>query len=153
MDKENIYLVLPGCDDTNRGDQALIWETVQLSREAGFQGKYFMIASTEKSRQSKQEGIGNIDYILPHPSTHFKKNNNIQYGKVLKMKWVFVSIIDGTKALIILTRPGRFFAKRFGKKDLKRSLHIFENAKAGLCERRRIYSFIWRLNIDICYFL
>ena len=132
MDKENIYLVLPGCDDTNRGDQALIWETVQLSREAGFQGKYFMIASTEKSRQSKQEGIGNIDYILPHPSTHFKKNNNIQYGKILKMKWVFVSIIDGTKALIILTRPGRFFAKRFGKKELKRSLHIFENAKAAL---------------------
>ena len=71
------FLILPGCDDTNRGDQALIWETVSLAKDAGFQGEYFMIADKEKSRQSVAEGIGNIDYILKHPSTHFKKKNNI----------------------------------------------------------------------------
>lgn len=131
MNKQKCYLILPGCDDTNRGDQALIWETVHLAQEAGFQGQYYMVASSERSKQSKNEGIQNIGYLLPHPSTHFKKNNNVQYGKMLKIKWATVSLIDGTKAIFMLTKIGRFVAKCFGKKETKRSLDIYQKADAA----------------------
>ena len=44
--EEKIYLILPGCDDTNRGDQALIWQTVAIARAAGYDGgsEYFDIS-------------------------------------------------------------------------------------------------------------
>ena len=128
---KKIYLILPGCDDTNRGDQALIWETVALAKEAGFKGQYYMVASAEKSRQSKAEMIDNIDYILPHPSTHFKKNNNITYGKLLKLKWATVSLIDGLRALALLCPVGRYVAGKFGNSDLRRSLSIYKQASAA----------------------
>lgn len=131
MIEEKCYLILPGCDDTNRGDQALIWETVQCAKEAGFQGKYYMVADVEKSLQSKEEGIQNIGYLLPHPSTHFKRNNNIQYGKGLKIKWAAVSLIDATKAIVMLTKPGRFWAEKFGTVETKKSLQIYQNAEAA----------------------
>ena len=128
---KKIYLILPGCDDTNRGDQALIWETVALAKEAGFKGQYYMVASAEKSKQSKAEMIDNIDYILPHPSTHFKKNNNITYGKLLKLKWAMVSLIDGLCALALLCPVGRYIAEKLGNSDLRRSLLIYKQASAA----------------------
>ena len=42
---EQKCLILPGCDDSNCGDQALIWETVELARAAGYIGDYYMLAS------------------------------------------------------------------------------------------------------------
>ena len=50
------YLIIPDCGDQNRGDQALVWETKRLAEDAGFVGKYIMIASTELT-QSKSQGI------------------------------------------------------------------------------------------------
>lgn len=35
------YLILQGCDDTNHGDQALICETVEVAKAAGFRGHFF----------------------------------------------------------------------------------------------------------------
>lgn len=125
------FLILPGCDDTNRGDQALIWETVSLAKDAGFQGEYFMIADKEKSRQSVAEGIGNIDYILKHPSTHFKKKNNIRYGGLLKLKWAAVSIVDSFKALVLLNPFIRKHCIKIYSKCTQRTIHIFERAEAA----------------------
>ena len=75
------YLILPGCDDTNRGDQALIWETIEIAKAAGFLGHYSMIAKKEKGRQSSAMGISSLAYLLPHPSSHGKKIiDNRKYG-------------------------------------------------------------------------
>lgn len=132
MDNQDVkYLVLPGCDDTNRGDQALIWETVALAKEAGFSGHYYMVASAEKSEQSKAENIDNIDYILPHPSTHFKRNNNVTYGPFLKLKWAAVSLIDGLGALALLFPACRKIADKIGSEKLRRSLSVYEQASAA----------------------
>ena len=38
----NKYIVLPDCSDLNRGDQALVWETIRLAKDAGFDGKYYI---------------------------------------------------------------------------------------------------------------
>ena len=78
MSKEK-YLILPGCDDSNRGDQALIWETVELARTAGYNGDYYMLANNENCIQSKKKKIGNVEPILIHPSEHFKNNKFYMY--------------------------------------------------------------------------
>lgn len=130
-ENEKVYLILPGCDDTNRGDQALIWETVTLAKEAGFDGRYFMLADPDKSKQSEAEQIESIDLILPHPSTHFKANNNISYGKALKLKWAFISLIDCIRAFAVLFAPLRALVKLFGGKKIKASIDVFKNADAA----------------------
>lgn len=128
---EKVYLILPGCDDTNRGDQALIWETVTLAKQAGFDGRYFMLADPDKSKQSEAERIDSIDLILPHPSTHFKKNNNISYGKTLKLKWAFISLIDCIRAFAVLFAPLRPVVKLLGGKKIKASIEAFKRADAA----------------------
>ena len=128
---ENIYLILPGCDDTNRGDQALIWETVSVAREAGYCGDYYMIAPAEKSRQSESEGIHHTESILPHPSIHFKYKNNIQYDRLLKIKWALVSVCDGVKAVALLWKPMRNIVKRFYPENVQSSIEVFERADAA----------------------
>ena len=75
------YLILPGCDDTNRGDQALIWETLDIMKDAGFLGDYYMLATDECSKQSKRVGLNNMQYILRHPSMYNDSNTvNRKYG-------------------------------------------------------------------------
>ena len=126
---KHTYLILPGCDDTNRGDQALIWESVEIAKESGYEGEYYMIASSENSKQSAKVGIENIEYVLPHPSTHFRNKSNIRYGKLLKLQWAIVSVFDGVKAVILLSKAGRQVAYRFGNSKLKKSLSIYEKAE------------------------
>ncbi len=130
-ENEKVYLILPGCDDTNRGDQALIWETVTLAKQAGFDGRYYMLADPDKSKQSEAERIDSIDLILPHPSTHFKKNNNISYGKALKLKWAFISLIDCIRAFAVLFAPLRPLVKLLGGKKIKASIEAFKRADAA----------------------
>ena len=131
LDNQKFYIILPGCDDTNRGDQALIWETVNIAKDAGFNGKYVILADSDKSIQTKSENIDNINLILPHPSTHFKKNKNINYGILLKIKWAFMSLIDCIKAVALLFLPFRMIAKKIGTPKLRESINAFENADAA----------------------
>ena len=130
-ENEKVYLILPGCDDTNRGDQALIWETVTLAKQAGFDGRYYMLADPDKSKQSETEKIESINLVLPHPSTRFKKNNNISYGKMLKLKWAFVSLIDCVRAVAVLCPLFRKLVIKLGSSQLKKSLSVFERADAA----------------------
>lgn len=125
------FLILPGCDDTNRGDQALIWETVSLAKDSGFQGEFFMIADQEKSQQSVAEGIGNIEYILKHPSTHFKQKNNIRYGVLLKLKWAIVSIVDSLKALLLLSPFIRKHCIKLYSRCTQRTIQVFEKSETA----------------------
>ena len=129
--EDNTYLILPGCDDTNRGDQALIWETVEIAKEAGFDGNFYMIAESEKSTQSLKEGIKNIEYILRHPSTHFKQKNNINYGILLKLKWAFVSLFDSLSACLLLSPFVRKYFLFLYSKSVRQSIEKFEKAKAA----------------------
>ncbi len=126
------YLILPGCDDTNRGDQALIWETKRLAEGAGYIGHYYMIAEDEKSKQSLKEGILNIDYILRHPSSFFEKNeNNISYGLALKLKWAFAAVCYSIKAIPLLNKYTRKFLMPLYSRDVKNKIEIFSKTEAA----------------------
>lgn len=159
------YLILPGCDDTNRGDQALIWETVRIAKDAGYCGNYYMIATEECSAQSKKEGIERIDYILPHPSHHIAKakdKDNVQYGSILFVKWAFWALIDLLIALPLLFGPTRTLIAPFLTGKKKRTLDVYKGSRAafvkgggflhaygGLTEAYKIFFFLYHINLAI----
>lgn len=158
------YLVLPGCDDMNRGDQALIWETVRLARDAGFDGQYFMMASEEHSRQSIQKGIGYFKSILPHPSAHFKNKDNMKYSIALKMRWGCAAVVDMIRTVPLLSPVIRKLLLPFCRQETKTSLEHFSNAKAsfvkgggflhangGIEESYKIFYFLYHINLALSY--
>lgn len=156
-------LVIPGCDDTNRGDQALIWESVRVAKDAGILGDYYMVSTDEASLQSKQEGIFSIPYILPHPSTHFKKlNDNRQYTLKLRILWGMRALGDLCVAAPLKNKYFRKILKLFLSSDRKKSLSIFEEAevaivkgggflhsKPGLSEAYKIYFFLYHIDLAL----
>lgn len=152
-------LVIPGCDDTNRGDQALIWESVRVSKEAGLSGEYYMISTEECSAQSQKEGIFSTPYILPHPSVHFRKmNDNRKYTIKLKLLWGIRAVGDLCVAAPLTKKSLRIIAKLFLSKDKKKTLRLYEqadvaivkgggflHAKSGLSEVYKIYFFLYHI--------
>lgn len=129
-DQRKKYLILPGCDDSNRGDQALIWMTAEIASNAGFCGQYYMVADKKKCMQSTERGIIQLDFVLPHPSTHFKKNDNIQYGKILLLKWALATILDVFKSVFLLNNFLRKMLIRFYSESVQNTINVFEQSEA-----------------------
>lgn len=154
------FLVLPGCDDRNRGDQALIWETVFLAKKAGYEGQYRMLADDDGCVQSRKIGIENVLHILQHPSKKFEVVNNVKYTLGLKLKWGLSSIIDAiTKEPLVHTSLRRIFS-RFYSESVQESLREFEETEAcfvkgggflhaygGLAETYKIYYFLYHIRL------
>ena len=88
------YIILPGCDDGNRGDQALVWETKKVAENAGFKGAYSMLCEPENLMHSKDFGIDSIIPILKHPGRKFKNKDNTKYNASLLLKWGIVAVAD-----------------------------------------------------------
>ncbi len=156
-------LVIPGCDDTNRGDQALIWETVRIARDAGLHGEYYMISTPENSKQSEMECIHWIPYILPHPSTHFKQlNDNRKYTLSLKIMWGLRAILDIAVAAPLAMKILRPFMTHVASQEKKKTLSLFREADLaivkgggflhagkGLTETYKIYFFLYHIKLAL----
>lgn len=162
--QDKTYLILPGCDDTNRGDQALIWETIAVAKEAGYNGKYYILADADKAIQSAQRGIGHMDYILPHPSTHFHRGDNIQYTLALKLKWALAAGWDLLSCVPLLSPMLRKLLLPLYKKATKDTLHHYEAAEAsfvkgggflhaygGVTESYKIIYFLYHIRLALSY--
>lgn len=97
------YIIIPGCCDLNRGDQALGWETARIAQDAGFIGQYAILAERgEPVEQSIKEGYKIIVPALEHPSRKFHNKNNIIYHKSTKIKWGLVAVKDFLHSVLIL---------------------------------------------------
>lgn len=127
---DNVYLILPGCDDTNRGDQALIWVTVDLAKKAGYNGKYKMLSNSSQCQQSTEEGIAHIDYVLEHPSTRYQGTQNIEYTLLLKLKWACIAIWDVVSKELLVHPFWRKLYLPFCRSKTKSSIAAFESASA-----------------------
>ena len=100
MDKS--VIIIPGCNDLNRGDQALGWETARIAKDAGFDGECFLMSEkNEPTKQSIKEGFKIIRPILEHPSRYSKERNNIKYSFIHKLKWGFIALFDFLKSFLI----------------------------------------------------
>lgn len=125
------YIIVPGCSDLNRGDQALVWETKRLAEDCGYIGEYYLTSEkNEPVEQSKSKGIKIIPLILEHPSRKFKSKENISYTKGLKIKWGFVAIIDFLVSFCILNNITRKIARLFLSPEKQVALKIFEESEA-----------------------
>ena len=99
------YLVLPTNTDLNRGDQALIWNTIELAQRAGFNGEYYMLSEEkELTLQSQRRGINIIKPILKHPGRKFKTKENNEYSRGLLVKWGLVATSDFLKSILLLMK-------------------------------------------------
>lgn len=126
----NKYLIIPSCSDYNRGDQALVFESVRLAQDAGFKGDYYMLAGTEPTHQIQQEGIKVIAPVLEHPSRKYKNKDNLKYGKILKIKWGAVALFDLIGSLYILTATVLKFLPLSLSYQKKKTLKIYQDADA-----------------------
>lgn len=161
---EEKYLILPGCDDSNRGDQALIWETVELARAAGYMGKYYMLANEKNCIQSQKKEIYNVEAILSHPSEHFKNNINTQYSITLKFKWAVAAIIDFVMAEPLAHPVLRKILLPLYPKKIKERVTVFQNAKVafvkgggflhsygGITDIYKIYYFLYHIRLALSF--
>lgn len=125
------YIIVPGCSDLNRGDQALVWETKRLAENCGFSGTFYLTSEkNEPVKQSQKKGLKIISPILEHPGRKFKDKNNIKYTKALKVKWGIVAIGDLLSSLLLLNRVTRALIKRWLAAEKRVTLTIFEEARA-----------------------
>lgn len=126
----NKYVVLPASGDLNRGDQALVWETVRLAKNAGFDGEYYIFSADKDTLQSEKQGIKPIDAILKHPSRKFAAKDNLSYSNSILLKWGSVASVDFLFSQIALYGLSRRILKLFISNASKETLTIFEQADA-----------------------
>lgn len=159
---EEKYLILPGCDDSNRGDQALIWETVALARAAGYIGTYYMLADKNNCIQSYKKEINNVEPILIHPSEHFRTNANTEYSLSLKVKWGVAAMIDFLIAEPLVHPVLRKILMPFYPPKIKERIAIFRNSKVafikgggflhsygGITDTYKIYFFLYHIRLAL----
>ncbi|MCX7548866.1 polysaccharide pyruvyl transferase family protein [Xanthomarina sp. F1114] len=140
---KNRILVVPGNTDLNRGDQALVWESIRLFEDIYPNPEVYLYESgatqEEKNLQKAQtqsRGYNFITRILLHPRvkaqsrTHASKEVN--YSKLTYIKWGFVAIFDLFNTLLLTSRVG--FLNKLGRASLneeqKKSLDIIPTLDA-----------------------
>lgn len=125
------YLIIPGCSDLNRGDQALVWETKRLAEECGFIGQFYLTSElNEPIEQSKGKGLEIILPILEHPSRKYRDKGNINYSKLLKIKWGVVSVFDLLGSLLIFVNFTRGILKKMVSLEKRQAIETMEQADA-----------------------
>lgn len=127
----NKYLILPSSSDLNRGDQALVWETVEVAKDAGYLGDYYMISSeVHKTSQSQNQGLNILTQILKHPSRKSKTKENTDYNIMILMRWGIVALFDFLGSLLLLTKFTRFLATPFLSEEDKKTLNVMKECEA-----------------------
>ena len=127
----NKYIIIPGCSDLNRGDQALAWETKRLAEECGFKGEFYLTTErNEPTAQSEKKGLNIISPIHEHPSRKFKNKENIKYTKKLKVKWGIVSLMDLIGSIFVLLNPFKKLTDMLLSIEKKKTFRIFEQCDA-----------------------
>lgn len=125
------YLILPGCSDLNRGDEALVWLTKEFAEEAGYKGEYYMLVSDdEPTEQSIREGLGVRATVLKHPSRIQKKGENLHYGLRLKLLWGVVAVWDLFTSFLLLFKTMRKLFGRFFSAEKQATLKTMEESDA-----------------------
>jgi colanic acid/amylovoran biosynthesis protein len=125
------FVILPACDDTNRGDQALVWQTRAVANEAGYTGDCYMLSEpTADTSQSQAIGITPVAPILRHPSARYRPASNLRYNPLLLLIWGAIALFDFLSSVFLLTRAGRVCCRRLGSDSTRQTLAVLEGASA-----------------------
>lgn len=127
-------ILIPGNTDLNRGDQALIWESVRLVEDACTGAEITLMKGEDKRQYAQTERLGYpmIKTILKHPGRVFKKNNHVRYS-VFDMAVMGVIALYDLLLSAMLLFPSAFinrFALLFMSKDCKTTTNAFRDCDA-----------------------
>lgn len=129
MKENSISIIIPSCSDFNRGDQALVLETMNIIKKANIATKVYMMSNNE-TKQCKKFGIDEFAPILKHPSRFDNNSSNIKYGILLKIRWGGIACLDYIKSQIILNNITRKLVKPFLSKKTKKTLELYEKCNS-----------------------
>jgi len=89
-------LLVPGNTDLNRGDQALVWESVRLIEDVYDNPDVILMKGDDHRQfaQTEQLGYNMIHGILKHPGRFFSNKKHISYTILDKVKMGCVAIYD-----------------------------------------------------------
>lgn len=103
-------LVVPGNTDLNRGDQALVWESINVMKEIipDIEVYLYNAGANEdeihaQKKQTVRKGYKFLDRILQHPRSRERANSTqISYGYSRSLKWGFIAIWDLFVTILLL---------------------------------------------------
>lgn len=123
------FLIIPACTDLNRGDQALVWESAFLLKDAFDDDTEIHIVDYgndeedrfKQSRQTKAFGFSVVRNIVENPKRKTKKTE-VHSSKLNFLKAAFTALTDFIKHLLLLIFPGKtLFRFLFKGKDYEQS--------------------------------
>lgn len=135
-------IIIPSNTDLNRGDQALVWESIRLVEDIfGKNNVKCVLMGDTKSRDSKLQnqqtdvlGYQMIDTILKHPGRKFsiKRDDSKSYTKQTIIQWGIQALIDYCCSRLMLSTFSsiRFLGKFFLSKEQRMTLAEIESADA-----------------------
>ena len=135
-------IIIPGNTDLNRGDQALVWETIRLVEDVygannvvcklmtGIGGPNFQL----QNGQTEKLGYEFIDTILKHPSRRFinKAEDSKSYTGRTLIQWGVQALLDyiRTRPLLSSCSVIRRFGECFLNKAQKCAIQDIKSADA-----------------------
>ena len=127
---------MPGCTDANKGDQALIWETIESIKAAGGIDEVVLIGSAEMSDQCEQQtralGYEVVSNILRHPRRgRNRPEDKVKEGLVSLVLMMINSLIDLTRSqLFLLLAPFPAFARLLLGAEQRKAYSAYLDARA-----------------------
>lgn len=135
-------LIVPSNTDLNRGDQALVWESIRLVQDVFKEDvKISLIGSGDtpeewyqQNNQTEKLGYQILKPVLKHPGRHTRKteHDNVKYGLSTLLSWGACAIVDLFMSIWLLSSNG--FLQSLGVfflgENEKRTLKKYQEADA-----------------------
>lgn len=133
-------IIIPSNTDLNRGDQALVWESIRLVEdvygksnvECVLMGDLYSNDAVMQNRQTDALGYKMIDTLLKHPGRKFstKNKDSKSYSTLTMLQWGGQAVIDYCCSRMMLSSSS--IIRRIGKVFLSKSeKEAFETIKSA----------------------
>lgn len=109
-------LIIPGNTDLNRGDQALVWESVHLAEDVYGKEKVSCLIMTDldgtdaqmQNRQTAHLGYQFVNTLIKHPGRKFttKTEDSKAYSKMTIVQWGLQAVRDYLHTRFLLSDLG-----------------------------------------------
>lgn len=103
-------MIVPTNTDLNRGDQALVWESIRILEEIYPNADFNLVMTGEneeernlQSNQTKEMGYKFVSPLINHPGRGEKEKNKQYYSKTQYLKWGFRAIGDFIPRMLLLS--------------------------------------------------
>ena len=135
-------LIIPGNTDLNRGDQALVWETINLVEdiygknqvECSLMGELESEHAYLQNRQTEKLGYKFISSLLKHPGRKFqsKPEDSRGYSKLTMLQWGWQAVKDFlcTRSLLSDSHMIRSMGEMFLNQKERDTLNAFKGCDA-----------------------